>query len=195
MRKASFFLVGALLAFGPAIAADAPQRHVTAQLVSEAESIQPGHPFWVGVDLNVAKGWHVYWKNPGDSGMAAKVKWTLPEGVTADPMGWPYPREISDSAGVAYGYTGNTLLLRRMEAPESLSALPEGTTVAISARLDWMECSDVCIPGREDVSLVLPVRPASGQRNPVMARRFSEARLRLPVPLEDTGWKIQALRR
>lgn len=195
MRKILLSLAGILLLGGAATAAKLPEKHVSARLLSEAESIQPGQPFWVGVELKTAKGWHVYWKNPGDSGMATKVKWTLPDGFSAEPLQWPYPRQFSDSAGTTYGYTGKTLLLTRIQAPEALSALPEGSTVAVSARLEWLECSEICVPGRAELSLVLPVRPGSGRRNPALARRFSESRLRLPLPLEETDWKVRAFRR
>src|SRR5690349_11855167 len=54
--------------------------HVDAELVSEVESIQPGQPFWVALRLKMEEHWHTYWQNPGDSGLATKITWNLPEG-------------------------------------------------------------------------------------------------------------------
>jgi DsbC/DsbD-like thiol-disulfide interchange protein len=31
------------------------------------------------------EGWHSDWENPGDSGLATKIVWGLPEGLSASP--------------------------------------------------------------------------------------------------------------
>jgi thiol:disulfide interchange protein DsbD len=195
MRKIAFYFFAFSLALGPAFAAESSPRPVSVRLISETDSLQPGNPLWLGLEIKTAKGVHVYWKNPGDSGAATKAKWTLPDGFSSVSLQWPFPRKFTDSAGTTYGYSGETLLLARVDAPETLAQLPEGTTVSFGVRVDWLECSSVCAPGRADLSLTLPVRPASGRRNSVLSRRFSDARLKLPLILEDTGWKVQAFRR
>ena len=53
--------------------------HVQVQLAPEVTSVRPGEPFAVGLDFQLEKGWHVYWKNPGDSGLAPSLKWTFPK--------------------------------------------------------------------------------------------------------------------
>src|SRR6185369_1520698 len=68
--------------------------HVEAELVSEVESIQPGQPFWVALRLKMEDHWHTYWQNPGDSGLATKIIWNLPEGFRAESIQWPYPEKI-----------------------------------------------------------------------------------------------------
>ena len=52
---------------------------VQAILLCEEETIQPGRSFWIAVHLKLDKGWHTYWKNPGDSGMGPQIKWNLPK--------------------------------------------------------------------------------------------------------------------
>ncbi len=47
--------------------------HMKAQLISEDKSIQPGKPFCVALRLKMDEHWHTYWKNPGDSGLTAKI--------------------------------------------------------------------------------------------------------------------------
>ena len=49
-------------------------------------------------------GWHVYWRNPGDSGLATALNWTLPPGVTAGELQWPYPHRSQLGDIVNYGY-------------------------------------------------------------------------------------------
>jgi len=63
--------------------ATAANKHVRATLAPEVVSVPPGRAFQVGLRLETEKGWHTYWKNPGDSNLPTRVRWTLPEGFVA----------------------------------------------------------------------------------------------------------------
>ncbi len=165
--------------------ATAPPRHVQAELVSETESVRPGEPFWVGLRLQMAPGWHTYWKNPGDSGLATRLRWTVPDGFQAGPIQWPYPRAFSQGPVSSYGYEGEVLLPLKITPPASLSA----GAVTLAARADWLECQEACIPGRADLSLVLPVRAEAPSPSPAWAPAFADARRRLPA--DPTGWSFE----
>ena len=65
--------------------------HVEASLISERASVAPGVPFHVGIRMKIRRGWHIYWKNPGDSGLPPRITWTLPKGFVAGPIEWPIP--------------------------------------------------------------------------------------------------------
>ncbi|MGI9242925.1 MAG: protein-disulfide reductase DsbD domain-containing protein, partial [Verrucomicrobiales bacterium] len=44
--------------------------------VVNVESIRPGEPFFAGVRLDIAPGWHTYWRNAGsDIGIPTTIKW------------------------------------------------------------------------------------------------------------------------
>jgi DsbC/DsbD-like thiol-disulfide interchange protein len=161
-------------------------RHVQAQLVSEAESVRPGEAFWVGLSLKMAPGWHTYWKNPGDSGLATRLRWTLPTGFQAGEIQWPYPRAFSQGPVTSFGYEGEVLLPVRITPPSSVA--PGDVTLA--ARADWLECADVCIPGRAELSLALPVRTAAPKVSAQWGPSFAGARARLPV--DPVGWSFDA---
>ena len=59
---------------------------VQAELIAEPAVIRPGEPFWVGLRLRIKQHWHVYWRNPGDSGEAVSINWRLPPGFSASPI-------------------------------------------------------------------------------------------------------------
>src|SRR5687768_7216726 len=91
MRSVRFwmaFIVCAALS-GSVRAGTPPKDLVKAELVTEVASVKPGEPFSAGVLLKMKPHWHVYWKNPGDSGMATGVQWRLPEGFVAGPLAFP----------------------------------------------------------------------------------------------------------
>src|SRR5262245_47726259 len=103
--------------------------YVEADLVSEASSNQPGARFTLGTRLTVRPGWHVYWINPGDAGVATTIDWRLPEGFTAGAIQWPQPDRLPALGGlVTYGYSNHVMLLTDVTAPSNLR---DGQTVVL----------------------------------------------------------------
>jgi thiol:disulfide interchange protein len=160
--------------------------HVKASLVAESEWIEPGKPITVGLRLEMEDGWHTYWKNPGDAGLPPKVNWRLPDGFVAGPIDWPAPVRIAVPPLMSYGYEGEVLLPIVLQTPASLQP---GASVVLAGRADWVECKDVCIPGRAEVELTLPVRVEPAAPG-AAASRFAEARRRQPAAPE--GWGLEA---
>ena len=65
--------------------------HLQAQLVTQTAGVAPGGVAYVAIRQSIAKGWHTYWRNPGDSGEATSAKWTLPKGWSVGDTVWPAP--------------------------------------------------------------------------------------------------------
>ena len=98
---------------GPAVAlesAPVASARATASLVSDTDTVAPGRPFRIGLWLRLAPGWHTYWQNPGDAGLAPELELDLPSGATAGPIAWPVPQRIPEGALMTYSYTGDVLL-------------------------------------------------------------------------------------
>src|SRR6516165_6498999 len=115
-------------------------RHVTASLVAEAQSIVPGRPFLVALRQQIERGWHTYSSNPGDSGLATTIEWTLPQDFRAGSIAWPTPKRIAYGPVVDYGYENEVLLPVSIDAP----SLATGTNVVLAAHANWLVCSDTC---------------------------------------------------
>ena len=160
--------------------------HVKAALIPEVGTIAPGGPFWVAVRLKMDPRWHTYWINPGDSGAATEIKWSLPAGFEAGPIQWPHPERIEVPPLVSFGYEGETALLVRITPPRDLKA---GERVTLAAQVSWLECEELCLPGEATVSAVVKTGPAV-ENDPAFARFFAEARARLP--LDSGDWKFAA---
>lgn len=174
-----------LLSIGPA--QEGPSKpHVQASLLSEVLSIQPGQPFFVGLRLVMEPGWHTYWMNPGDSGLPTRVAWKPPEGVSVAPFEWPTPTAFATGPLVSYGYAGEVVLLARVTTP---ATLPPGQSLTLGGRVSWLECQEICVPGKADLSLTLPVEATAPQPS-AEAGRFAQTRDRLPR--QAKGWHITA---
>jgi thiol:disulfide interchange protein DsbD len=164
------------LASSPSSAAPGALK-VQADLVSEVGSVRPGATFWVGLRQRIAPGWHTYWINPGDSGEAATIAWTLPEGFTAGAIVWPHPERIPVGSLMSYGYTDEVVLLVPITAPAGLAP---GGRVTLGGRASWLVCEKVCIPEEAPVALTLPVGP--GSTDPTGAGLIQRTQRAVPVP-------------
>ncbi len=169
----------------PALAAAVKAPHVSVDLVAEGKSLKPGETGWVGVRFTTDPGWHVYWRNPGDSGMPTSIAWKVPAGITVGELAWPRPDRILEGPLVSYGYEEGVLLMAPLTLP---AARPTGGTVTLAARATWLVCKDTCIPGHADLTLTLPV--GDGAAGP-HAALFTRARARLPAPPPPT-WRTAA---
>jgi DsbC/DsbD-like thiol-disulfide interchange protein len=129
----------------PAPAATPTDDLVKAELIAEPAAVTPGEPFWVGLKLTIRNGWHVYWRNPGDSGEAVAIAWQLPPGYSAGPIVWPTPERIPVAHLVNFGYEHETVLLTRITPPPA--GTNGGAPVDIEAAASWLVCQKECIPG------------------------------------------------
>ena len=169
--------------------ADDLSPHSDAELVSEMTSVRPGEAFTVALWLLMEEGWHSYWRNPGDAGMATAIEWDLPEGFEAGELQWPLPLRIAVPPLVSYGYLDEVLLLTEMTPPDDLVA---GTTVTLAGRADWLICTEICLPASAELRLELPVDSSQPSRDAVWQGIFAETRAKLPVKVE--GWDLTARR-
>lgn len=150
--------------------------HTEATLLANVQSVQPGKPFTVGLRLRMSPGWHTYWANPGESGLATTIQWTLPEGFRAGEIQWPLPEKRIESGDVlTYGYDGETLLMISI-SPSPL--ITPGSRITLKARAEWLECETTCVPGAAEVGLTLPVLAESPA--PAHEALFTSYRAKLP---------------
>jgi thiol:disulfide interchange protein DsbD len=194
MRFGAMFgaaLAAVLPAAAPAGAgtADVPTADelVSARLVAESRSVTPNTTLWVALHFQVKPGWHIYWRNPGDSGLAPAVAWNLPTGFRAGAIEWPAPHRFVTGGLANYGYTGAVALLTPITAPPALD--PAGP-IRLDADVTYLVCSEICIPGEAKLTLDL-----SGGNIPAVDPEaeplFVAARAQLPRPAPfDTRFSV-----
>lgn len=155
-------LAGLLLAIAlpvlPAAAQPtASSDHATGTLLSERSAATPGDTFIGALKLDLADGWHVYWKNPGDSGLPPTAVWKNSPGVTAGEFRFPPPHAIPLEPLMNYGYEGEVVLPFEIKVAADAKV---GDTLTIGALFDYLICADVCIPEMVTLSISLPVAAA-----------------------------------
>ena len=179
------WLLGLLLLSCLPVAARA---QVAASLVSTQQSVQPGQRVTVALRLQHQPGWHSFWERAG-TGLPTRIDWRLPPGWHAGAIQWPVPILVHNTQGEVsgYGYEGLAFLPVELAVPAGLA---NGQSVELRATASWLMCRTLCIPGRQEVSLRLPVSVQAPLPDAeVMAQLAS-----LPMPEPATGWTLAASR-
>ncbi len=147
--------LGVALCVGGAVQAeDALLQPVTATLITEHASVQPGGTTRVGVLFELEDGWHIYGREPGDAGLPTKIDWTVPVGATIGPLAWPPAQEFTDPGEIhTFGYSGTVVLA----SPLTLSGKTPLSAVPVAAEVRWLACREICLPGSAQLTLSLPV--------------------------------------
>jgi DsbC/DsbD-like thiol-disulfide interchange protein len=135
---------------------------VTADLIPDRSSIAPGSSFEMAIRFRIEKGWHMYWLNPGDSGLAPTVEWELPQGVwLSTELKFPPPHRIRAGEGLeSFGYEDELVVFAEGRVDGSVQG-----SVEVSARLSWLVCQDVCLAEQSTVRVSLEVGK-SGSKDP-----------------------------
>ena len=127
--------------------------------------------------FDIRDGWHTYWRNPGDSGQATRLAWTLPPGFRAGPIEWTAPHRFRLAQLVNFGYAKRAVHLVQITAPASLSGR---APLTLHAKANWLVCSNLCIPESAELELTLPPSAKPGARDPAAEPLFAAARSELP---------------
>jgi DsbC/DsbD-like thiol-disulfide interchange protein len=167
-------------------AAGTPIPHGTVELVAQAQSIAAGRTLNLGLHFQLEKGWHIYWVNPGDSGEPPRVKWQLPTGLTVGAMEWPAPRRLGTSSIVDFGYEDTVTLIVPLHAAANMTTQ---SPAQLAADLTVLVCRELCIPGKAQLSLSVPIKSHPATPNVQTEDLFSATRKLLPRPVPQ-NWKL-----
>jgi len=158
----------------------------SAELVLETNGVPKNDPFEIGFHIKLKKGWHTYWKNPGDSGAAPRFSWIeTGSGTLSDPI-FPVPKRFDESGIMTFGYSDEVLFIFRH------SGLSESTRLKVSA--EWLVCKEVCLPALGEFELDVPVLELDQIQSSKNRGEFSKAHRKWPNPgeisVELNGLKV-----
>ena len=159
---------------GPRVSTD----HAESRLVSEYSAVVPGETATIALVQELEHHWHVYWQNPGDSGLPLDLRWTLPEGYEVSAPAYPLPHRLPLGPLVNYGHEGEPVFLLELTVPDA--ALP-GTVATLTVEATWLICKDICVPETATLRLPLPIAADRGASTP-FAEAIAAARAEQPTP-------------
>jgi DsbC/DsbD-like thiol-disulfide interchange protein len=176
--------------FLPWLSAEAaePPPPVRVSIVAPAQ-VDAGAPAQLAVVLAVPKGWHIYWENPGQSGLPTDAQLTVTSGAPgkAPPIDvtgprWPVPKRFVTDGLFSYGYEGDTGFVFDVVAPAV-------DRLVVTADVRWLLCKDLCVTGSGSASATVPVRATKGAAKP-SADPVAPYVAALPAPFAQSGGTV-----
>ncbi len=134
-----------------------------------------GRTVSVALRFDIPKHWHIYWRNPGDSGQPTYVKWQTPSGWSLQREAWTAPSRMVVSGITSYGYEGTADQWATFKVPAGLRA---GSTVNLKASADYLICKESCISGEGSTSRTVTLSALKGGL---------EAAAGLPKPMNNAS--------
>jgi thiol:disulfide interchange protein/DsbC/DsbD-like thiol-disulfide interchange protein len=154
------------------------EKAMRVELVAEGSAPASGGKVALALRMTPKPGWHGYWKNPGDAGFESGVEWQLPAGVSVGLLRYPVPKRLTVAGLMNYVYEGPYALLTEVTVPPGLVT---GTTLPLRGTIDYLVCTaELCVRESADLSLDLPIAPATGAQARAEFDRWRQA---LPKPL------------
>ena len=112
--------------------------------IGETEQIE------AGLELNLSKGWHTYWRVSGDSGLPPRLDWSGSKNVKNVEILWPAPYRKNEQGFITFAYKDQVILPLVIILEEARKA------VSLDLSANIMICKDICIPQRLNASLDIP---------------------------------------
>ena len=146
-----------------------------ATLITDTDAVAQGRLFHVALRLQLAPGWHTYWRDPGDAGIAPEVTLKTDPTATIGPVQFPAPERVREGDLMTYAYTGDLVL--------PMAVTPGSGNITLKADANWLVCNDICVPEHGTFVLQLP----AGTPGPsAQAGLFARAQAAEPV---DAPWR------
>ena len=190
-RRSSLVCVVLLLGLSASALADdnkpplSDKNPVRATLVASVETAALNEELQVGVLLEMAPKWHVYWTSPGNTGTPTRVRFTADtKYASVEPPRFPVPEifDAKDLEFLSFGYHGSVLIT----ASGMVSEPPPGKT-RFTAKVSWLACKKSCVNGSATLSLDLAV--GDKVKASKHAARFSALADKLPEPADaERAW-------
>lgn len=124
--------------------------------------------------IDLPGGWHTYWRNPGEVGIAPRLDWSESQNVAAVTPIWPRPRAIEQNGYVSYGYYDQLIL------PLEITPRDPARPMALAGTLALGVCHDICVPA--DLTVSGALRGAGGPDARIEAALATQAQ-----PPESAG--------
>ncbi len=145
--------------------------------------------FRVGVLFDLDPGWHMYWRNPGDTGLPTRLSWAI-DGGSVGEVQWPAPMAFREADGMftTFGYEKRVLLF-------SEAAYDADWTGERYARVsvELLVCKTQCVPAsfelERSISSISPDSRGTASERAV----FDEFAAQVPVSPESIGLDVSVL--
>ncbi|MDE1901596.1 MAG: thioredoxin family protein [Alphaproteobacteria bacterium] len=155
---------------------------VSVRLVSGVDGVGNGDTVPLGLEIDLADGWHTYWRSPGEAGIPPQLDWShsqTPDGnLKTATLLYPAPKRYTAYGLETVGYRGHIVF------PIDATLAKPGQALNADAAIDLLICSSICVPKHFDLHLTVPAGAATPGAE---ADLLQQARAALPTDAEKAG--------
>jgi thiol:disulfide interchange protein DsbD len=159
-----------------------------ARIVSNGYSAGKDSSIQIGVLIELAKGWHIYWKNPGDSGIPTSIEWDVPTEFQVTQFQWPIPKSFEFDGLVSYGYEDQVLFITDIFLPND----DKTQIINISAKIKSLLCRDICIPFDTLINFTINVQE-DYSADGTTKKLFEQTEKSLPTKADSKGLSAEII--
>ncbi len=128
----------------------AESEYLKARIVTGNSAVGHDKTITAGLDLAMKPGWHIYWRMPGDGGLAPSIGKGESQNLKDITIQWPSPIRFEFEGLYGFGYKDATLL------PLTLTPEEPGNPLKLALKADIMVCNAICVPQKLDLTLDIP---------------------------------------
>ena len=121
---------------------------VVVSLVPSITNIEKNESFYIGLKFNLKPDWKIYWRHPGDSGMAPEIDFSESENLENFQILWPYPSKEYESANLLTNIYKRNIIL-----PIEIDIIDYTRPLVLKGILNFQVCKEICIPLRANLKL------------------------------------------
>jgi len=142
----------------------------------------------LGLEVKLAPEWHTYWRSPGMAGLPPQIDWQSNLSETSNLKSavllYPAPRRYAAYGLETIGYRDLVVF------PINAEVRTPGKPLEISALLDLLVCSDICVPKHFILKLDLPSGVAKPSTDAALIEQF---RAQVPKDAAQSGLDIKSI--
>ncbi len=110
---------------------------------------EPDGRHLAAVEIDLAPGWHTYWRSPGAAGIPPQFDWSNSVNLSRVEYEWPQPIVFDTYGSPTIGYKGALIL------PVRLTPRDPAQPIDADLVLYFGVCKDICIPAQARIDAVL----------------------------------------
>lgn len=184
-----FFLTGFLPVKAYALASEwQKDEAANVRLVSAIDGVGQEQTIPLGLDVELAPGWHTYWRSPGAAGLPPQIDWQASQNddgnLQSAALLYPAPKRYTAYGLETIGYHDHVVF------PIDAKLRTAGHALNATASVDLLVCSAICVPKHYDLKLAVPAGPATESAEAAAIRQFRD---QMPADAEKSGLLLKSI--
>lgn len=137
--------------------------HSAVRLIAGQDRVGPTGSVQIGLEFDLAAGWHIYWRAPGDAGVPPRVNWANSRNLAGKETHWPLPQRYTIFGLTTFVYSNHVIL------PIDVRVLDPSRPLELRGHVSYLACQKICVPYQADLALDIPHLPG-----PVQPTKFTK---------------------